>query len=295
MRRSAKKLARVNLGNVNLGLTVVIVGANGELGLEFTSQLQKKNVSVIQITRSNWALLHNRTVELKKELSGCYVIIAVGSNSKNRVIDIESNVMATRTSVMFANYVEAKKVIHLSTGGLNVSSKHEELNSIYLETKAISEFILHTECTRPFEIMRLFFPIGPNQKSCRLIPSIYTNLRKGYPIKMRSDGGPLLTLTNRSEAVDWILSYTFSDLQSFKKNIDVASGFNHSVSDIVNDLLSVIPGARPLIEFDEGLKDCINPPTPGYKWSRVDLQGLGVALGAADLATSSNQQNRRKK
>ena len=282
MRSSPEKLIQPNLANGGFRSTVVVVGANGELGMEFARQLQKKNVKVIQITRSNWGLLQNRTVELLNELTGCYVIIAVGSNSKNRSIDIESNVIATRTSVKFANFVNAKGVIHLSTGGLNVVSEHEESKNIYLETKAISEFILRSECTRPFEIMRLYFPIGPNQKGIRLIPSIYTNLKKGFPIRMRSDGGPLLTLTNRSEAVDWILRYAFTNAGNVKKTINVASGINHSILDILSDLLNVIPETKPIIEYDEELKDCINGPTPGYNWSRVDIEALGVALGVGD-------------
>jgi nucleoside-diphosphate-sugar epimerase len=282
VRSSPEKLIQPNLANGGFRSTVVVVGANGELGMEFARQLQKKNVKVIQITRSNWGLLQNRTVELLNELTGCYVIIAVGSNSKNRSIDIESNVIATRTSVKFANFVNAKGVIHLSTGGLNVVSEHEESKNIYLETKAISEFILRSECTRPFEIMRLYFPIGPNQKGIRLIPSIYTNLKKGFPIRMRSDGGPLLTLTNRSEAVDWILRYAFTNAGNVKKTINVASGINHSILDILSDLLNVIPETKPIIEYDEELKDCINGPTPGYNWSRVDIEALGVALGVGD-------------
>ncbi len=290
-----EKLIQANLDHSRLGSTVVVVGANGELGLEFTSQLQKKNVKVIQITRSNWALLQNRTVELLNELTGCYVIIAVGSNSKNRFIDLESNVIATRISVKFANFVNAKRVIHLSTGGLSVASKDKELENIYLETKAISEFIVQSECSSPFEIMRLFFPIGPNQKEIRLIPTIYTNLRKGYPIRMRSDGGPLLTLTNRSEAVDWILRYTFSETRGAKKTINIASGINHSILDIVSDLLTVIPGTEAIIEYDEALTDYTNLPTPGYEWSRVDIQELGVALRARDSTTFPNKKANSKK
>ena len=295
MRNSDEKMIKQSLFSSNSKSHVVVVGATGELGLEFTKQLQDRNISTIAVTRSNWALLQTRTATLKNKLSGCYVIIAVGSNSKSRVIDFESNVIATTACVEFANFVNARKVIHLSTGGLNGASEEEVLGNVYLETKAKSEFIVRSKCDRPFEILRLFFPIGLNQKGMRLIPSIFTSLTKGTPIRIRSDGGPFLTLTNRSEAVDFILASMLSDRTSIPKIINVASGINYSISNIVRDLLSAIPGTQPSFEYDETLRDCINPSTPGYRWSPVDLQGLGVALastesiGLKDEGTSWNK------
>jgi nucleoside-diphosphate-sugar epimerase len=289
VRNTVKKLINPSLSSSIFKSTVVVVGAGGELGLEFTRQLQSKDVNIIGVTRSNWTLLQNRTVALKNELSGCYVIIAVGSNSKSRVIDFESNVIATTTCVEFANFVEAKKLIHLSTGGLNGASEDEVLENDYLETKAMSEFIVHSECNRPFEIVRLFFPIGRNQRSIRLIPSIFASLTKGAPIRIRSDGGPFLTLTNRSEAVDFILTSMFSDGTCIPKVISVASGIDYSVVNIVRDLLTAIPGTEPSFEYDEDLKDCISPSTPGYKWSSVDLQGIGFALAGTKSIASKDQ------
>lgn len=249
----------------------IVVGARGELGGEFVKQLRAVDIETLEIARENWAILGNASTPFLDLWEGSEVIIAVGKNSDTGAENLASNFEAVKVAVDFANRIKASNIILLSTGGLTIATQDEIQSSTYYSSKALGESMLSSVAKVPYSIYRLFFPIGPQQKEDRFVPKIFNKLRNSEEIWSRSDGGPFLTLTNRFEAVKYIIESQSSEFDDSQPVINVSSGLIYSIKEISINLANLAGFKHPRFIINENLRNWDYPKSKNFDWTPVDF------------------------
>jgi len=284
-------------------LQILITGATGYIGSRLCRLLLDKSQNEIFSLQRSSCYLEDKINVIKCDLStpindsvlpskiDAVVHLALARNFRyfpEGVNDLFSiNVRATMELLEYARKAGASHFFMASTGnsyepdlGLSVGHMPEPPNDFYTASKLAAEALCRSYRTYfPINILRIFFPYGPDQDE-KTIMRLITNVRDGKPILLGRglDGnGDLLSLIYVDDLTQ-VLKVSIEE--SWDGLFDVAASEILSVRHIANEIGAQL-GIKPVFEKANyaGKKMCADLTTLNKK-NRIVLRNFSDGLSA---------------
>ncbi|MBM3468422.1 MAG: SDR family oxidoreductase [Alphaproteobacteria bacterium] len=201
------------------------------------------------------------------------VLLAVGeiSNDINRLQEI--NVKPIKNLCTFLEEKKVKKIIMLSSGavyGHYEEDTHPGLlckpQTNYGKSKLEAEQLFMKYWKSHLNILRLYFPYGPHQKSPRLVPSLIEKIKNYMPIQINDDGGPFLSLTHIDD-LSSIIVQDFIDKKNEQVLHNISSAYKVSIYDLSVELSKYI-NKKPVFEKVEKKSSNSTSIPYAFQWTK---------------------------
>ena len=248
-------------------MNILIVGANGLLGVELTEILSKnhkiyalvrdknkikfnlnKNIEIIETDLYDYDLN-----QLPRNIDCIYYLAQSNKfrdfpNSYDDIFSININ-----TPLKFANWARLnniKKFFYTSSGGVYKNPKQpvsefldinaNVKNGFYLDSKLSAEILLknYANFFETFIIFRPFFMYGEKQKSDMLIPRLINNVRNGKPIVLNGKNGIKINPIYISDAANACASAL--DIESGEYIFNIAGNEVFSLREICEQIGKIL-------------------------------------------------------
>jgi nucleoside-diphosphate-sugar epimerase len=224
---------------------IFIIGGSGFVGSHLTDYLLQHQYDVFSPTSREFNLLDKSTWK-PLEVSPSVAIICASEISDNAESMKLTNEDPLEDLYAFLKENGIQKLIYLSSGAVygsysGVLSPETPCypNTHYGHSKFNSERILSSVCENDLNILRLFFPYGPNQKLPRLIPRMVDSIKKRIPIICNADGGPHISVTHVYDIAN-IITSDFIVKDSRDRVTNIASPVVLSIKEIAERLSQTI-------------------------------------------------------
>ena len=197
------------------------------------------------------------------------------------------NVRTTMELLEYARKAGASRFFMASTGnssspdvGLNVGETPEPPNDFYTASKLAAEALCRSyRSCFPINILRVFFPYGPDQDA-KTVQRLITSVREGQPILLgrRPDGnGDLLSLIYVDDLVQVIKVFVY---EGWNGLFDVAASEVLSVRHIANEIGRQLGILAVFEEVDFPAKKMSADLTILNEKSRTGLRNFSEVLSA---------------
>ena len=250
---------------------VVIIGESGFIGQALKKKLSKMTSQATYLNRNDLRELFRKPDAFAICLNGAHVFIAIGKMDGNPEEIYYTNFEIVTQIIEICNRNKAEMITLFSTGGLDFKTEEKIKESPYLHSKWQAELYLADNSASAYRILRIYFPFGKNQSPNRFLPKLKKSILDAQPIKMRSDGGPRLSLTSVNDIAEYSLDST-RWMNQKNKIVSVSSGNNFSIK-VLAEMIAISQNvSSPEIQIDETLEDLIYPATPDFEWSKLEVK-----------------------
>jgi len=147
--------------------TILVTGAEGFIGSNFTVQAEEKNFNVIEL---NWNKIVWNPIEYKKKLyekisqKDIELVVHFGAIASTKFLDTENLIGCNVQSVqIIVDFCVSRNIPLIFTSSSAVYGNQQGYKSLYAETKIKGESIINDTPALRFVILRLFNTYGFNE------------------------------------------------------------------------------------------------------------------------------------
>lgn len=208
------------------------------------------------------------------------VVIAAGEMSEDVDHLKKINEDPVRELCGFLDARNVGKIIFLSSGVVYGDYEEDRYTGLrcnpttkYGISKLKTENLFISNWKKSLNILRLFFPYGPKQRSPRLVPTLIDRITQGLPVRINNDGGPIISMTHVEDVARCIVEdFICQDNPISIHNL--SSSYKISIADLSRKISSYI-GKKPIFEKSpQESSNCTSVPYD-FNWQKTgDFQSL---------------------
>ncbi|MCE2715739.1 MAG: NAD-dependent epimerase/dehydratase family protein [Pseudomonadota bacterium] len=173
----------------------------------------------------------------------------------------------------FLNSKNVKKIIALSSGAVYGEYDQDRYVGLkclpktnYGVSKLNQENLFIAKWKKDLNILRLFFSYGPGQEVPRLVPGLLYKIKHEMPIKLNSNGGPILSLSHVKDIAECILQDFLCNNNS-KAIHNLSSSYKVSIYDLSKKLAKFL-GKEPFFQQADQKSNNCTSVAYAFNWHR---------------------------
>ena len=218
---------------------IAVIGASGFVGSATVRAARHREevAEIRELARPDFDLVKPETWRSPFKNVDCVINAAARIDGEDYDV-FRVNTLHLRFLIDELQRSRVMKYIELSTGAVygpaNVPADAKSKCSpqgAYAQSKYVAERILQEHFSRHLNILRLYFPYGPNQKPPPLFPRLAAAIRSGEEIVCNRDGGPRFSVSHVDDVAELIIRQ-FVELTDTTRIHNIASGSTPSLEEI---------------------------------------------------------------
>lgn len=253
-------------------MKITVIGSSGFMGNRLCQKMNQQGLSCTGLNSKQFNFLDKNTWHNLPKHSDCLVIAAGVISHDSSAFQVNSDPVP----FLLEHFRESgtKKIVYLSTGA--VYGPHETVihtnttckpDNPYGKSKLLAENCIKDNWKENFNILRLFFPYGLEQKTPRFLPRLIDKIKKSEVIECNPDGGPYLSMTHADDLAKIVLKH-FIMQEHPKKIVNIASDFKINIQTL-SEILGQGFKIKPHFSFEGTGFNCVSEPFAASEWQKT--------------------------